>query len=133
MEEYSFDFNSFDDYKKARQAKWLAEKSRKEQDPERRCQASRQNSVVDSGLGGRGGRESTIRSVRSELPGSGPPSRERDDSGEESFDGNDSADETLSGILERNGTFDYTDLGWSKFRRGGSETSLARHLARTVS
>ena len=32
----------------------------KEQDPERRCQASRQNSVEDSGpSGGRGGREST--------------------------------------------------------------------------
>ena len=68
--------------KKAREEKWMAKMGRKEQDPERRYQASRQNSVVDSGPGGRGGRESTI-------------SGEHGDSG--SFDGGDYADEMAPG------------------------------------
>ena len=51
---------------------------------ERQLEASRQNSVEDSGPGGRGGRESTIRS-------------EHGDSEEESVDGNNYADEMASG------------------------------------
>ena len=44
----------------------------------------------------------------------GVEGEKRDDSGQGSFDGNDSADESAPGISERNGTFDYTDRGWSE-------------------
>ena len=110
--------------------KRLAKTDRKQRATERRLQAPRQNSVEDSGSGGRGGRESTTRSehgdskeesdsdskvwwkrlaktdgkrlatilsVRSKLTSSEPPSGERDDSEEESADGNNYADEMASG------------------------------------